>query len=69
MRGELPAEDTLLIHVTLIPEDTMGDLKTKPTQHSVNELRRMGIQPDIIVCRSDYPMPENLRDKIFLSDR
>ncbi|MDD5339047.1 MAG: CTP synthase, partial [Dehalococcoidales bacterium] len=42
------------------------ELKTKPTQHSVNELRRIGIQPDVIACRSDYPIPENLRDKISL---
>ena len=42
MRGDLPAQDYILLHVTLIPEDTMGDLKTKPTQHSVKALRELG---------------------------
>jgi len=53
MRGELPDADLVLIHVTLVPVDTMGDLKTKPTQHSVKALRELGLSPDIIVARSD----------------
>lgn len=52
LRGELPAGDLVLIHVTLVPVDTMGELKTKPTQHSVKALRELGLQPDIIVTRS-----------------
>jgi len=57
----------LYVHVTLLPYLTSTqELKTKPTQHSVNELRRIGIQPDIIICRSDYPMPDGTRDKISL---
>ena len=43
-----------------------GELKTKPTQHSVKELRSIGIQPDIIVCRSDYPIDESIKKKIAL---
>jgi len=67
MRNEEAREDTLAIHVTLLPHiSSTGELKTKPTQHSVAELRRMGLQPDVIVCRSDYPMTDDLRDKISL---
>jgi CTP synthase len=67
MRKEEAREDTLAIHVTLLPYiSTTGELKTKPTQHSVAELRRMGLQPDVIACRSDYPMTDDLRDKISL---
>lgn len=59
--------NTLYCHVTLIPFiAASGELKTKPTQHSVNELRRIGIQPDIIVCRSQYPISLELREKIGL---
>ncbi|TAJ45012.1 CTP synthase [Methanofollis fontis] len=64
MRGELPQTDTALVHVTLVPADTMGDLKTKPTQHSVKALRELGLRPDIIVCRSDRVMPIHSRKKI-----
>ncbi|WP_209629972.1 CTP synthase [Methanofollis sp. W23] len=64
MRGELPAHDTALLHVTLVPADTMGDLKTKPTQHSVKALRELGLRPDIIVCRSDRVLPMHSRRKI-----
>ena len=64
MRGELPAQDMALIHVTLIPEDTMGDMKTKPTQHSVKALRELGLHPDIIVGRSEHPMGEGTKRKI-----
>jgi CTP synthase len=67
MRKDAGRDNVLYIHVTLLPYlNTTGELKTKPTQHSVNELRRIGIQPDIIICRSDYPIPGNLRDKISL---
>lgn len=60
-------ENILYCHVTLIPYiAASGELKTKPTQHSVNELRRIGIQPDIIVCRSQYPVGSDLREKIGL---
>ncbi len=64
MRGELPDEDSLLIHVTLIPADTMGDLKTKPTQHSVKALRELGLYADIIVGRSDRRIGPHTKRKI-----
>ena len=67
MRNEESHEDTLSIHVTLLPYiSTTGELKTKPTQHSVRELRSIGIQPDVIACRSDLPVDQELRDKISL---
>ncbi len=67
MRKEEGREDVLAIHVTFLPYiSTTGELKTKPTQHSVRELRSMGIQPDVIMCRSDHPMTDDLRDKISL---
>jgi len=67
MRNDVGRENVLYIHVTFLPYLTSTkELKTKPTQHSVNELRRIGIQPDIIVCRSDYPISEGVRDKISL---
>jgi len=67
MRNDAGRENVLYIHVTLLPYLTATqELKTKPTQHSVNELRRIGIQPDIIICRSDYPVSEGIRDKISL---
>jgi CTP synthase len=67
MRNEEGRDDTLSIHVTLLPYlSTTGELKTKPTQHSVRELRSLGIQPDVIVCRSDLPVGEDLREKISL---
>jgi CTP synthase len=64
MRGELPAHDYVLIHVTLVPEDAMGDLKTKPTQHSVKALRELGLHADIIVCRSERVVGANTKRKI-----
>jgi CTP synthase len=64
MRGELPGTDYVLIHVTLIPEDTMGDLKTKPTQHSVKALRELGLHADIIVGRSERVIGANTKRKI-----
>src|SRR5688500_8312834 len=67
MRKEEDRDDTLSIHVTFLPYITAtGELKTKPTQHSVQELRRMGIQPDVILCRSDQPVTTETRDKIAL---
>ncbi len=60
-------ENTVYIHVTLIPRLPMtGELKTKPTQHSVAELRSIGIQPDIIVCRSSFPVSHEMKQKIAL---
>jgi len=65
MRNDVGRDNVLYIHVTLLPYLTSTqELKTKPTQHSVNELRRIGIQPDVIICRSDYPISEGIRDKI-----
>jgi len=67
MRNDVGRDNVLYVHVTLLPYiATTQELKTKPTQHSVNELRRIGIQPDIIICRSDHPIPEGIRDKISL---
>jgi len=67
MRNEVGRDNILYVHVTLLPYlNSTKELKTKPTQHSVNELRRIGIQPDIIVCRSDYPISEDIRSKISL---
>jgi len=65
MRNDVGRDNVLYVHVTLLPYlKSTQELKTKPTQHSVNELRRIGIQPDIIVCRSDLPISEGIRDKI-----
>jgi CTP synthase len=59
--------DTLYVHVTLLPYlSTTGELKTKPTQHSVNELRRIGIQPDIVALRSDFPVSSEVKEKVAL---
>ena len=67
LRMELGASHSLFIHLTLVPFiDTVGEIKTKPTQHSVKELRSIGIQPDVLICRSDRPLPENERRKIAL---
>ena len=67
MRNDVGRDNVLYIHVTLLPYiASTGELKTKPTQHSVKELRSIGIQPDIIVCRSDYPVAEEFKDKIAL---
>jgi CTP synthase len=67
MRYSSPKDETLSIHVTLLPYiGSTHELKTKPTQHSVRELRAFGIQPDVIVARSDFPVPEALREKIAL---
>jgi CTP synthase len=67
MRNDVGRDNVLYVHVTLLPYiSPTGELKTKPTQHSVKELRSIGIQPDIIVCRSDYPVGDDLKDKIAL---
>ena len=64
---ELPRRHAILIHHTLVPYlKAAGELKTKPTQHSVKELRSIGLQPDILVCRSEYPLPASDRRKIAL---
>src|SRR5207245_1501339 len=66
-RREAGAENVLYLHVTLVPFiPNAGELKTKPTQHSVNELRRIGIHPDVLVCRSTEPLTQDIRDKIAL---
>ena len=66
-RREEGAENVLYLHVTLVPFiDAAGELKTKPTQHSVNELRRIGIHPDIVVCRSRDDLSRDIREKIAL---
>jgi CTP synthase len=66
-RREAGPENVLYLHVTLVPFiDSAGELKTKPTQHSVNELRRIGVHPDIVVCRSREPLSPDIRDKIAL---
>jgi len=67
MRLELGAENTLFVHVTLVPFiAAAGELKTKPTQHSVKEMLGIGIQPDILLCRSDRHIPADLKKKIAL---
>ena len=66
-RREVGPENVLYVHVTLVPFiETAGELKTKPTQHSVNELRRIGIHPDVLVCRSTEPLQREIREKIAL---
>jgi CTP synthase len=67
MRVDVGRENTIYLHVTLLPHiSSTGEIKTKPTQHSVRELRSIGIQPDIIVARSDYPIEDDVRAKIAL---
>jgi CTP synthase len=66
-KREVGPENVIYLHVTLVPFiDTAGELKTKPTQHSVNELRRIGIHPDVLVCRSTEPLAREIREKIAL---
>ena len=65
--NELGREQTCFLHVTLLPYiAAAGELKTKPTQHSVKELQSVGIQPDILLCRTEHPLPEEQRGKIGL---
>ncbi len=67
MGSELGRERALFLHLTLVPYiASAGEIKTKPTQHSVKELRTIGIQPDVLVCRMDRPLPESERKKIAL---
>ncbi len=67
LRGDLGREYTLFIHLTLVPYiKTAGEVKTKPTQHSVRELRADGIQPDILLCRTEVPLDDSLKAKIAL---
>ncbi|NPV57861.1 MAG: CTP synthase [Anaerolineae bacterium] len=67
LRSDLGRDNTLYIHVTWLPYiGATSEIKTKPTQHSVRELRSIGISPDMIIARSDYPVDDDLRDKIAL---
>ncbi len=67
MRLELGAENAIFVHVTLVPFiAAAGELKTKPTQHSVKEMLSIGIQPDLLLCRSDRPLPREMKAKIAL---
>ena len=67
MRLELPREATLVIHLTYITFlKAAREMKTKPTQHSVRELREIGIQPDILLCRTEWPLSESIREKLAL---
>ena len=67
LRIELGRTNTLFIHLTLVPEISVaGEIKTKPTQHSVKELRSIGIQPDVVLCRVRAPLPDDARRKIAL---
>ncbi len=67
MRRDVGSENVMYVHTTLVPHiSATNELKTKPTQHSVKELRSIGISPDVIVCRSDFPIGNDLREKIAL---
>ncbi|HDK17205.1 MAG TPA: CTP synthase [Nitrospirae bacterium] len=67
MRSDVGRDNVLYVHLTLIPYiRTSGELKTKPTQHSVRELRAIGIQPDILLCRTDRPLSQSVKKKIAL---
>jgi CTP synthase len=67
MRKNVGADSTCYVHLTLLPHiGPTGELKTKPTQHSVRELRSIGIHPDVLICRADYPIAPDLLDKIAL---
>jgi CTP synthase len=67
LRNDVGRQNTVFIHVTLVPYiAAAGELKTKPTQHSVRELTSLGIQPDILLCRTEHPLPEGERAKIAL---
>ena len=64
MKWECP-EDTLVVHLTLVPYlSAAGELKTKPTQHSVKQLLEFGVQPDVLVCRTEHPLPASVRTKL-----
>jgi CTP synthase len=67
MRNDLGQENTMYVHVTLVPQvGPWHEIKTKPTQHSVIKLREIGISPDVLVCRTESPMPDEVKDKISL---
>ncbi len=67
MRNDVGRENSLFVHLTLVPYiKTSGELKTKPTQHSVKELREIGIQADVVLCRTDRNLPKEIKDKIAL---
>ncbi|MGA8753679.1 MAG: CTP synthase, partial [Candidatus Deferrimicrobium sp.] len=67
VKGDRGKENVLYVHLTLVPYiKTAGELKTKPTQHSVKELRSIGIQPDVLLCRTDRPLPKEIKGKIAL---
>jgi len=67
MRKDAGRGNVVYIHVTLLPKvGATGELKTKPTQHSVKELRSIGINPDVIICRSDYAVPDEVKEKVAL---
>jgi len=67
LRLEIGARNTLFVHLTLVPRlATAGEIKTKPTQHSVKELRSIGLQPDVLICRSEEHLPKAVRAKIAL---
>jgi CTP synthase len=66
MVHEQGRENVISVHLTLVPEVTSGELKTKPTQHSVKELREIGIQPDVLLCRAPWQLEDDMRRKIAL---
>ena len=67
MRIDVGQENSLFVHLTLVPfMEASGELKTKPTQHSVRELRTIGIQPDLLLCRTEHLLPKEIKDKIAL---
>ena len=67
LRFDLGRERTAFVHLTLVPFiASAGEIKSKPTQHSVQKLREIGIQPDVLLCRSEHPIPKSQRDKIAL---
>ena len=67
MALELPNSSWAFVHLTLVPYiNASGELKTKPTQHSVKELRSLGISPDVLICRSDQELPKDEKNKIAL---
>ena len=67
MRTDVGMENTMYVHVTLVPQvGPWGEVKTKPTQHSVYKLREIGISPDVLVCRTEVPLPQDVKEKISL---
>src|SRR6185295_12588883 len=67
LRNDLGRDNTVSVHTTLVPWiKAAGELKTKPTQHSVRELSSLGVQPDVLLCRTEKPIPESDREKIAL---